>query len=105
MIHLIQAAEGFDWDDGNLLKSESKHGITHATIEDFFKEKVWVVPDFKHSVSEERFYAFGKTKDYKPMFVCFTIRFINTKSLIRPISARFMHTKEFNKYVEAYSKI
>jgi len=29
--------DGFDWDSGNLMKNEPKHGLTHSMIEAFFR--------------------------------------------------------------------
>jgi len=49
-----------------------------------------VYADSKHSVSEKRWYALGKTDLNRSLFVVFTIR----ESLVRIISARDMHKKE-----------
>ena len=97
-------AEGFDWDSGNLFKSETKHGISREVAEAFFHSEVWVGPDPKHSKSEERFLALGRDENGRPMIVAFTIRKLDGRSLIRPISARYMHAKEVKKYEEAFAK-
>jgi uncharacterized protein len=57
-----------------------------------------VVPDLKHSAAEERFIAIGRTQAGRPLFVAFKIRMKAGRTLIRPISARYMHAEE----VEAY---
>lgn len=94
---------GFDWDKGNRTKCEN-HGVSREAIEAFFQGKVWVTPDPKHSDSEERFLAIGTAKIGKPMVVVFTLREGKDGTLIRPISARYMHTKEALRYEEAFTK-
>lgn len=96
--------EGFEWDSGNILKNEAKHGLTHDVIEAFFHGKIQVGPDLKHSTQEERHLAIGRGPSDRPMIAVFTIRKIGGKNLIRPISARFMHLKEARKYEEAFAK-
>lgn len=96
--------DGFDWDSGNLLKNEAKHGLSHEIIETFFGGKIWVGPDPKHSAAEERFLAIGKGPSGQPMIVAFTFRERAGKKLIRPISARHMHARETRKYEQAFAK-
>jgi uncharacterized DUF497 family protein len=96
--------EGFDWDAGNLLKNEAKHGLSRDVIESFFHGRVWVAPDPKHSTREERFLAIGRGPDGRPMIVAFTLRLRRGSRLIRPISARFMHRKEAQRYEEAFAQ-
>ena len=96
---------GFDWDEGNREKCQ-KHGLSQKEIEYFFQQKeVYVTPDPKHSDEEERFLAIGPSKKHKPMFVVFTLREVNGETLIRPISARYMHEKEAKRYEEESAKI
>jgi uncharacterized DUF497 family protein len=93
---------GFDWDNGNLLKCE-KHGVKRLVIEKLFKMKaVFISPDLKHSDFEQRYIAVGRADNNKPIFVAFTLRHSIDGILIRPITARFMHTKEIKKYEEAF---
>jgi len=83
---------GFDWDAGNARKNE-KHGVSQGEIEQiFFRQPLLVTPDPKHSASEDRFHALGRTSEERWLHVTFTIRGDGT--LIRPISARDMHRKE-----------
>ena len=49
-------------------------------------------------LTEERFVAVGRTAEGRPLFVTFTLRSRLGKQLIRPISARYMHRKEIEKY-------
>jgi uncharacterized DUF497 family protein len=96
--------DGFDWDSGNSMKSEEKHGISRESIELFFHGRPLVGPDLKHSYTEDRFLALGKDKHGKHMIVAFTFRTVeNGNKLIRPISARYMHQKEVLKYEQAFT--
>lgn len=90
---------GFDWDKWNRDKCQ-KHGVPIEEIEGIFSGNLVARPDHKHSKSEERRLAIGKTPDGRDVFVCFTIRERDGKKLIRPISARYMHKKEVLSYEE-----
>lgn len=84
--------EGFDWDAGNTTKNEV-HLVSLAESEQvFFNEPLLVLSDSKHSLSETRYHALGKTNDHRMLHITFTLRNENTK--IRVISARDMHKKE-----------
>lgn len=95
-------ADGFDWDEGNADKCQ-KHGVLIDEIEVLFYSSPFIGPDFKHSDTEERFHAVGRTATGRAIIVTFTWRKIATESLIRPISARFMHPKEVEAYEKALS--
>ena len=83
---------GFDWDDGNIRKSE-KHGVSMAEAEQvFFNAPLLVLADSKRSKLEPRFHALGKTNEARPLHITFTLRHRGEK--IRVISARDMHRKE-----------
>jgi uncharacterized protein len=88
---------GFEWDSGNRSKCR-KHGVSTAIIESLFRGPISVVPDPLHSESEERFKAIGKTNSGRGIFVVFTLRARRGKTFIRPISARYMHSKEMEQY-------
>jgi uncharacterized DUF497 family protein len=86
---------GFDWDKGNRAKCQ-KHGVSISEIEALFRTDPFVAPAWKHSKKEDRLIAVGKTASGRGIFVAFTMR---TKGrLLRPISARYMHAKEFAAY-------
>ena len=97
--------DGFDWDPGNIEKCE-KHGLAREDIEDFFyQDNIYVAPDIEHSITESRFFAIGRLlKSGRAVIVVFTIRDKEGKKLIRPISARFMHKKEVNRYEKEFEK-
>ena len=83
---------GFDWDDGNDRKND-KHAVSMAEAEQlFFNDPLLLLEDAKHSQSESRIHAIGKTDEGRMLHITFTLRKKNT--LIRVISARDMHKKE-----------
>ena len=86
------AIEGFDWDDGNALKSLEKHGVTQAEAEQVFAGEPLLAEDAKHSETEARFQALGQSVEGRRLHVTFTLR-ENGKKL-RVISARDMSRKE-----------
>jgi uncharacterized protein len=91
---------GFDWDDGNSRKSADKHDVSQAEAEGvFFNDPLIVVEDSKHSETEPRFNALGKTAQDRLLHITFALRQDGT--LIRVISARDMHRKEKKAYEQA----
>ena len=91
--------DGFDWDAHNREKCR-KHGVSLHAIEALFRGIVMVLPDAAHSRTEERFRAIGKDDAGRHIFLVFTIRESDAKTLIRPISARYMHAKEIAHYAK-----
>ena len=88
--------DGFDWDAGNARKNE-KHGVTQIEAEQaFFNDPLFISPDEKHSESEHRYRALGKTASGRLLMVIFTLRRAGT--FIRVISARDMNAKERRLY-------
>jgi uncharacterized protein len=88
---------GFDWDTGNARKSADKHDVSQAEAEQvFFNEPLLTIPDEKHSSSEQRIHALGRTDEGRLLHVTFTLRESDTK--IRVISARDMSRKERGYY-------
>jgi uncharacterized DUF497 family protein len=99
MIDLDQIT-GFDWDDGNSRKSADKHDVSQAEAEGvFFNDPLIVVEDSKHSETEPRFNALGRTAQNRLLHITFTLR--QNGTLIRVISARDMHRKEKKVYEQA----
>lgn len=87
----LNKVEGFDWDDGNTEKNKKKHNLDKWQIEEvFFNDPFLVFEDLKHSHTEIRWYALGRTDNNLKLLVVFTLR----KNLIRVISARKMNKKE-----------
>ncbi len=94
-MNVFEKIEGFDWDEGNLLKNWIKHGVTAGECEEiFFNETLLVTDDNKHSRVEKRYLAFGNTNEGRALTVIFTTR----KNKIRIISARDQNYKERSFY-------
>jgi uncharacterized DUF497 family protein len=91
----------FDWDDGNWPKC-AKHGLTQADIEAVFLRRTGTTSD--PSEHEIRFRAVGPAIDGRMAFVVFPIRELDGRSLVRPISARYMHEKEIRRYEQSKAK-
>jgi uncharacterized DUF497 family protein len=91
---------GFDWDDGNSRKSTDKHDVSQAEAESvFFNDPLIVIEDAKHSETEQRLHALGKTAQNRLLHITFTLR--QNGTMIRVISARDMHRKERTVYAQA----
>lgn len=86
---------GFDWDEGNWPKC-GKHGVLREEIEQVFMGVPAVMPD-PHP-DEPRMRAIGKTEAGRYVFLVFMLRKAAGKTMLRPISARYMHTKEIDHY-------
>ncbi|MBN2101004.1 BrnT family toxin [Candidatus Dojkabacteria bacterium] len=90
-----QKYASFQWDKGNLQKSQVKHGITSAVSEEVFLDgNLLISEDIGHSDKEKRYIAVGRCFDGRVLFVVFTTRV----KQIRIISARIANKKERRKY-------
>ncbi len=97
----IKNCEGFLWDEGNSEKNWIKHKVTRLECEEiFFNLPLVISDDLKHSSIEKRYYALGKSKTERFLFISFTIR----NNFIRVISARNMNRKERKIYEEKIEK-
>ena len=85
--------EGFEWDAGNIAKCQ-KHGLSLAEVESAFAARVLIVNDEVNSEAEQRFRAIGVTASGRHAFIVFTLR----GRRLRPLSARYMHRKEIDRY-------
>lgn len=94
---------GFEWDDANRDKCR-KHGVSVAAIESLFQRPIAVFPDPAHSWGETRFKAIGKTGEGRNVLIVFTLRARAGEIFIRPISARYMHSKEVAYYEKEAAK-
>jgi hypothetical protein len=86
---------GFEWDDGNWPKC-GKHGVSREEIEQVLMGRPAVMPD-PHP-NEPRMRAIGRTAVGRFVFLIFMLRKPDSKTMIRPISARYMHQKEIDHY-------
>jgi len=95
----LSGVVGFDWDEGNSRKN-AHHAVSTAEAEQvFFNAPLLILEDEKHSHSEPRFHALGKTNDGRQLHITFTLRRVG--QLVRVISARDMHRKEQVTYEQA----
>jgi uncharacterized DUF497 family protein len=77
------------------LKNWIAHKVSRSECEQFFfNHPLLVADDDKHSESEPRYFALGKTNTRRKLFVSFTVR----NYLIRVISARDMTRNEKRRY-------
>lgn len=86
---------GFDWDDENWPKC-GKHGVSREEIEQVLLSTPAVMPD--PYPGEPRMRAIGKTAAGRYVFLVFMQHEVAGQTLLRPISARYMHQKEVNRY-------
>lgn len=97
MKQILDSCEGFQWDEGNTDKNWYLHQVTNSECEElFFNLPLIVAPDVRHTQTEKRYYALGRTDTNRWLFIAFTLR----ENLIRVISARDMTEKEAKKYAE-----
>lgn len=91
---------GFEWDAGNERKSLEKHAVSQFEAEQvFFNHPLLVLADQKHSQTEARYHALGKSDESRLLHITFTLR--SSDTLIRIISVRDMHRKERNIYEQS----
>ncbi len=94
---MLENLEGFEWDEGNSNKNWHLHNVTDGECEDvFFNLPLIIASDKKHSDSEDRFFALGRTESNRWLFLAFTVR----NKLVRVISTREMTKSERRKYYE-----
>ncbi len=85
----------FDWDDDNLYKNIGKHDVFDPEAKQvFFNHPLVVKSDKKHSKTEDRFFALGRSNHDRLLFIVFTVR----SDRIRVISARDMTKREVRVY-------
>jgi uncharacterized DUF497 family protein len=88
---------GFDWDDGNSLKSAEKHSVSQAEAEQVFADsQLLIADDVKHSQEEARYHVLGRTFDGRLLHVTFTLRDRQTR--IRVLAVRNMNRKERDRH-------
>ena len=97
--------ERFDWDVGNHGKCQA-HGVSIAEIESaLLLDDMLVVHDAKHSLDERRYIAAGPTTAGRYLLVAFTLRTVGGWMALRPITARYMHLNEAERYEQARTKL
>lgn len=95
---------GFEWDNGNRRKC-LQHGLSRSEIEHVLAHaETLIKPDPKNSQTETRFVAIGRTGHGRFAFVVFAPRRRGADTLLRPISARYMHSREVQKYEQEIAR-
>jgi uncharacterized DUF497 family protein len=89
--------DGFDRDEGNWPKC-AKHGVSKDEIEFILTSGPIVLPDRTYVGDEARYNAVGVSDEGRHIFIVFTYRHVEDDILIRPLSARYMHKKEVDRY-------
>ena len=85
----------FDWNFGNIRKSEMKHGIIANEAESVFSDiDKLTFDDLKHSEEEFRYICIGKSKLDRILYCYFTYR----ETKIRVIGIRPANKREKNIY-------
>jgi hypothetical protein len=88
----------FEWDQWNVQKNESKHGVSALEAESaFFDEQYRLFADEVHSTAAERRYIlYGRSIENRMLMVGFTVR----GHRVRVITARPASRKERQIYDE-----
>lgn len=88
----------FQWDNGNTVKSEKKHGVSREEVEAVFRLKLAVAlgRQVTPEVSEERLCVVGPSFEGRMISVVFTLR----DGRVRPISSHPASRKEHRLYEE-----
>jgi hypothetical protein len=78
------------------------HGVSIGEIESaLLLDDMLVVHDAKYSQDEQRYIAAGPTRSGRYLFVAYTLRTIDERTALRPITARYMHKDEAERYEQA----
>lgn len=94
----------FDWDAGNQAKCQN-HGVSIDEIQFVFAADPFSTPDEAHSLDEERFIAIGENASGRLVFIVYSVRLsAEGDEIIRPLSARYMHQKEIDRYARLWRK-
>lgn len=82
----------FDWNQWNVQKNESKHGVSRLEAESAFHDPAYkLFADQKHSTSrEKRYILYGKSLENRVLMIGFTMR----RGRVRIITARAASRKE-----------
>ena len=97
MEKMFEQFSAFQWDKGNIDKNLIRHNVENWECEQvFFNRPLLVIDNSKHSTSEKRWAALGKTDADRFLVVIFTRR----NNSIRIISAMDMNQRERKFYGE-----
>jgi len=91
----------FEWDQWNVQKNETKHGVSALEAESAFYDPSYrLFADGEHSTSiEKRFVLYGRSLENRVLMIGFTVR----GTLVRVITARPASRRERKIYETAGS--
>ena len=90
----------FEWDPVKADQNVRKHGVTFAEAATAFADPLSaIVPDLRHSASEQRYILFGRSEHGRLLAVMHTER----GTVVRIISARLADRRERREYEEGTS--
>jgi uncharacterized DUF497 family protein len=94
----VTRAIEFDWEQWNVQKNETKHGVSRLEAESaFYDPRYKLFEDTSHSSSREaRYLLYGKSIENRVLMVGFTVR----GGRVRVITARPASRKERRIYEE-----
>jgi uncharacterized protein len=86
----------FEWDQWNIQKNETKHGVSRLEAESaFYDPRYKLFEDVRHSTARElRYLLYGRSVENRLLTVGFTLR----DARIRVITARHASRKERRIY-------
>lgn len=92
----------FEWDQWNIQKNDSKHGVSKLEAESlFYDEDLVLFRDIRHSTAQEaRYIAYARSYTQRVLMCAFTFR----SKKIRIISVRTSSKKERSVYEEEKRK-
>ena len=93
---------GIQWDPGNWPKC-GKHGVSKGEIEIVLRTMTIRIPD--PNPGEQRYRTAKTLPNGRTVFVVYTHRTDAGRLNLRPISARYMHSKEIDSYERAESAL
>ena len=89
----------FEWDEEKNKKNITKHGISfQAAVKVFNDENIFIDTDYRHSGSEDRYYAIGCVEH---KLVIIYVSFTERGKIIRIISARKANREERELYYDS----
>lgn len=89
----------FEWDSNKNKINKIEHSVSFEEASTIFLNNFLEIPDIEHSISEERFTAFGISALRRELFVCYCYRHKNgEEEIIRIISARKATKEEKEDY-------
>ncbi len=85
--------DGFEWDEGNIVKNIAGHNTYPDEVEEAFYHKYKL-----RKTSQDRYLLYGVTDSGRYLFVVFIIKKQQGQNIARVISARDMTIKERHYY-------